>query len=74
VSRPTAPAERVPPDPDRLAFSAVQVAKITGLSRSRVYELAASGELRALRAGHRILFDAESVRTWFAGLPEYEAS
>jgi excisionase family DNA binding protein len=57
-----------------LSYSARKVAEITGLSRSRVYELAASGELRAVRAGARILFDAESVREWFAALPEYEAN
>jgi excisionase family DNA binding protein len=59
---------------ERIAFSALQVAEITGLSRSRVYELVAAGELRAVRAGGRILIDPESVRGWFASLPAYEAS
>jgi excisionase family DNA binding protein len=60
------------PTDERLGYSARKVAEITGLSRSRVYELCASGDLRAVRAGGRILIDAESVREWFASLPEYE--
>jgi excisionase family DNA binding protein len=59
---------------ERISYSALQVAEITGLSRSRVYELVAAGEFRAVRAGGRILIDPESVRAWFASLPEYEAS
>jgi excisionase family DNA binding protein len=59
---------------ERLSYSARKFAEITGLSRSRVYELVASGDLRAVRADGRVLIDAEAAKAWFANLPEYEAS
>jgi excisionase family DNA binding protein len=54
-----------------LAYSVAQVVELTGLKRTYIYELAASGELRAVRSGRRILIDAQSVRDWFAKLPEH---
>lgn len=64
------PAPVDPPTLEPLAVSAREAARLTGLSRSRVYELIAAGELEAVRSGARILIKLESVRTWFASLPE----
>jgi excisionase family DNA binding protein len=61
------------PSDERLSYSARQFAAITGLSRSRVYELVAAGELKAVRVDGRVLIDAEAAKAWFANLPEYEA-
>jgi excisionase family DNA binding protein len=60
------------PSDERLGYKAREFAQLTGLSRSRVYELVASGELRAVRIGGRILIDAEAAKAWFANLPDYE--
>lgn len=43
---------------------------IFGLSRSNLYRLAASGEIRLLKIGSRTLVDAASVRDFLATLPE----
>ncbi len=42
---------------------------VFGLSRSNLYRLAASGEIRLVKAGSRTLVDAASVRTFLASLP-----
>lgn len=57
---------------ERLAYSAKQVAVMTGLSRSTVYELIAAGELDAVRVGRRVLVRADSVERWFGKLPDHE--
>jgi excisionase family DNA binding protein len=59
---------------ERLGYKAREFAQLTGLSRTRVYELIASGELRAVRIGGRVVIDAEAAKAWFANLPEYQAS
>jgi len=62
------------PTVDKLAYSAKQVAAMTGLSRSTVYELIAAGNLSALRVGRRVLVTAESLDRWFKSLPEHGPS
>jgi excisionase family DNA binding protein len=59
---------------ERLAWSVPKFAEAVGLSKSRVYELVASGELPARRAGGRVLIEAEAGKAWLDALPEYEAS
>lgn len=40
-----------------------------GLSRTRLYELAADGRVRFIKAGSRTLVDVASVRALLASLP-----
>jgi excisionase family DNA binding protein len=41
-----------------------------GLSRSRLYRLAAEGRIRMVKVGSRTLVDCASVRAFLATLPE----
>jgi excisionase family DNA binding protein len=52
------------------AYGARAFAADYGLSKSRVYELIYAGELRAVRAGRRILIPREAADEWLASLPE----
>jgi excisionase family DNA binding protein len=47
---------------ERLAYRPTEVAVVIGLSRSKVYELIARGEIPSIRLGGKILVPAESVR------------
>lgn len=61
------------PTPERkLSYTAKQVAQMTGLSRSTIYELIASGDLQAVQVGRRVLVRAESLEAWFSRLPDHE--
>lgn len=42
-----------------------------GVSKTTVYDLLASGELEAVKAGRRSLITGESQRRWRASLPRY---
>lgn len=52
---------------DRLLLKPPEVAEALGLSRSRVYELLASGELPALRIGSSVRVSVEALRRWVDG-------
>jgi excisionase family DNA binding protein len=56
------------------AYAPKRFAVDFGLSRSQVYELIYSGELRAVRSGKRLLIPRQAAEEWLAGLPEFEAS
>lgn len=43
--------------------------RISGLSRSFIYEAMARGEIRSVKAGRRRLVLVESLRTYLEGLP-----
>jgi len=45
---------------------------VFGISRSRLYRLAAAGQIRLLKLGSRSLVDCESVRRYIATLPPAE--
>lgn len=47
--------------PDRLAFSPVEVAEMTGLHERTVRELCSRGEIRATKAGERWLIPRSEV-------------
>ena len=51
------------------AFSVAEVAEITGLSRSTVYEAIITGELPAKKRGRRRLILAGDLETFLKGLP-----
>lgn len=42
---------------------------ISGMSRSRAYELLGSGKLRAIKLGNRTLIDVQHGLAWLASLP-----
>ena len=51
------------------AFSVAQVAEITGLSRSIIYDAVIAGELPGKKRGRRTLILAEDLQTFLNGLP-----
>ncbi len=57
-------------NPLRLAHSIADVAKITGVGRSFLYEEIKTGRLVVKKAGRRsLIFDAD-LKAWLASLPE----
>jgi excisionase family DNA binding protein len=56
------------------AYAVKHFAADHGLSRSQVYELIYSGELRAVRSGKRILIPRQAAEEWLASLPEFEVA
>jgi excisionase family DNA binding protein len=54
----------------RLAYSIADVAKITGVGRSFLYEEISAGRLVVKKAGRRSLISDADLKTWLASLPE----
>ncbi len=52
-----------------LGYTIPDAVRLTGLARSRIFLLLASGELQACKAGRRTLILGESLRTYYAALP-----
>lgn len=50
----------------KLAFSIKEASATTGLSRSKLYSLMASGQLASIRIGGRRLIPADAIRALFA--------
>jgi excisionase family DNA binding protein len=64
---------RSSPNSARLAYSIADVAKITGVGRSFLYEEIKAGRLIVKKAGRRsLIFDAD-LKAWLAGLPDKPA-
>ena len=57
-----------------LAYSIRQVVQLTGISRSKIYELIRDGHLRAVKSGHRTLVLHSDLETYLASLPETRGS
>jgi len=56
------PNEKTPQQPvQRLSFGIDEAAMASGLSRSHLYRLAASGELKTSRVGHRLVIPAHEL-------------
>jgi excisionase family DNA binding protein len=53
---------------DKIAFRIDEAVRATGLSRSSLYVLIASGELPAIKAGGRRLILRADLHTYFEGL------
>lgn len=49
-----------------------QAVKVTGLSRSRIYNLIATGELRARKCGGATLIEYAELERYIASLPVVE--
>ena len=63
-----APDAPVAPDlPDKPMFSVEEVAAILGVGRGTAYQCARSGEIPALRLGHRILIPRAAVARMLQG-------
>ncbi|MBX6745238.1 MAG: helix-turn-helix domain-containing protein [Acetobacteraceae bacterium] len=54
---------------EALAYTVADVQRVARLGRTKIYELLATGQLRAMKAGARTLIDAESLRRYLASLP-----
>ena len=56
-----------------LTYTVPQLRTVANIGRTKAYELIAEGKLRAMKAGSKTLVDAESVRSFLAGLPTFPA-
>lgn len=57
-----------------IAHPIPDAAKISGQSRTRIYNLLSEGKLRAVKSGKRTLILAASLREYVASLPAYKPS
>jgi len=55
----------------QLAYSVKDAVKITGMSRSRLYEELKAGNLVAKKIGRRTLIPHESIEAWLENLDNY---
>ena len=53
----------------QLAWTIEGAVKVSGLARSRIYELMGKGELVARKAGRRTLIMGDSLRAYLENLP-----
>lgn len=51
---------------ERLTYRVNEVAKMLGISQSKVYEMIARGVIPSVRAGGTILIPVEKLREWLA--------
>ena len=51
---------------DRLLLKPVEVTEILGISRSRIYEMLATGELPSLRVGRCIRIPTDALKKWIS--------
>ena len=49
-------------NPEQLAYRVPDAIRISGLGRTKLYELAAAGRLRLIRVGSRTLIPAEDLK------------
>jgi excisionase family DNA binding protein len=56
-----------------MALTIADVKQTARICKTRVYELIAAGELRAVKCGRRTLIDAQSLRDYLASLPRLPA-
>ena len=59
---------------DQLLYTISQTCKLTGLGRTKLYELLASGEIPVRKVGTRTLIAAEDLKEWAEGLPLADAN
>lgn len=56
---------------DALAYRPAEAVRVSGISRSRLYELIASGDIPAKKLGGCTLILRESLMAYLASLPGY---
>ena len=54
---------------EKLLVSIPDAMKLTGLSRSSLYERLSDSSIRAVKAGRKTLITVESLKAWAASLP-----
>lgn len=54
---------------NNLFCSIPEALKMTGISRTFLYERLADGSIRAVKAGAKTLIDVQSLTAWAASLP-----
>lgn len=57
---------------ERIAYSIDEVVELTGIGRTRLYEVIAAGDLRTKKLGRRTLVLASDLGTWINSLPDGE--
>jgi excisionase family DNA binding protein len=55
-----------PANPEPLAVSPGEAARLTGLGRTTIYEALGSGALRSIKIGKRRLITVEALRGWLS--------
>jgi excisionase family DNA binding protein len=60
------------PDQSPLALRPAEAARALGVSRSRLYELLAQGELKARKLGASTLIERVEIERYIETLPAYE--
>lgn len=55
--------------PPALAYSVPDTCRVAGIGRTKVYELVAAGQLRAVKIGAKTLILADSIQEYFQSLP-----
>lgn len=58
---------------DPITLSIPDAVRVSGLSRSRVYEALKARELKAVKAGRRTLIPVADLEAYLANLPQYQA-
>ncbi|WP_321326995.1 helix-turn-helix domain-containing protein [uncultured Parasphingorhabdus sp.] len=56
-----------------ITLSIPDAVRVSGLSRSRVYEALKARELKAVKAGRRTLIPVADLEAYLAKLPQYQA-
>lgn len=51
---------------EKLLLRPIEVAHMTGICRSKIYEMLASGELPQIRLGKSVRVPADALREWIA--------
>ncbi len=51
-----------------LLYKAIEVARLTGLSRQAIYAMAASGDIPSIRIGRSVRFPADALDGWIKRL------
>ena len=54
-----------------LNYQITEAVRVSGLSRSRIYEALRKQELRAIKAGRRTLIPVTELEAYLASLPSY---
>jgi excisionase family DNA binding protein len=67
------PSNQVGISMDKITFSINELAKQTGLSRTKIYQEIAAGRIRIVKVGRRTLVPASAVQAWLDRLSEHPA-
>ncbi len=56
-------------DSSPISVTIIEACKLSGISRSYLYQVMARGDVRSIKAGRRRLVLVASLRTWLQSLP-----